>query len=62
MITKLDQEINAILTGLEITGGTPEEAAARYAKDYAVFNKVIEEAVIRLARRHAKCRLHGEES
>jgi tripartite-type tricarboxylate transporter receptor subunit TctC len=57
VIAKLNQEINAILklpdvkarglsTGLEITGGTPEEAAARYAKDYAVFGKVIESAGI----------------
>ena len=57
VIAKLNQEINAILklpdvkargvsTGLEITGGTPEDAAARYAKDYEVFGKVIKEAGI----------------
>ena len=57
VIAKLNQEINAILklpdvkargvsTGLEITGGTPEEAAARYAMDYEVFGKVIKETGI----------------
>jgi tripartite-type tricarboxylate transporter receptor subunit TctC len=57
VIAKLNQEINAILkmpdvkergvsTGLEITGGTPEEAAARYAKDYEVFGAVIKAAGI----------------
>ena len=57
VIAKLNQEINAILklpdvkargvsTGLEITGGTPEDAAARYAMDYEVFGKVIKETGI----------------
>jgi tripartite-type tricarboxylate transporter receptor subunit TctC len=57
VIAKLNQEINRILklpdvkahgasTGLEITGGTPEDAAARYAKDYEVFGKVIKDAGI----------------
>jgi tripartite-type tricarboxylate transporter receptor subunit TctC len=57
VIAKLNHEINAILmspdvrargesTGLEITGGTPEDAAARYAEDYEVFGKVIKEAGI----------------
>jgi tripartite-type tricarboxylate transporter receptor subunit TctC len=57
VIAKLNQEINTILklpdvkargvsTGLEITGGTPEDATARYAKDYEVFGKVIKEAGI----------------
>lgn len=55
VIARLNQEINAILklpdikargvvTGLEITGGTPEGAAARYAMDYEIFGKVIKEA------------------
>jgi tripartite-type tricarboxylate transporter receptor subunit TctC len=57
VIAKLNQEINAILklpdvrargvsTGLEITGGAPEDAAARYARDYEVFGKIIKEAGI----------------
>jgi tripartite-type tricarboxylate transporter receptor subunit TctC len=57
VIATLNQEINAILkltdvkargvsTGLEVTGGTAEDAAARYVKDYEVFGKVIEEAGI----------------
>ena len=57
VIAKLNQEINAVLklpdvkargisTGLEITGGAPEDAAARYATDYEVFGKVIKEAGI----------------
>jgi tripartite-type tricarboxylate transporter receptor subunit TctC len=57
LITKLNQEINTILklpdvkalgvsTGLEITGGTPEEAAARYTRDYEVFGQIIKEAGI----------------
>jgi tripartite-type tricarboxylate transporter receptor subunit TctC len=57
VIGKLNREINAILklpavkargvsTGLEITGGTAQEAAARYAKDYEVFGKVIKQAGI----------------
>ena len=33
-------------TGLELVGGTPEEAAARYARDYEVFGKVIRQAGI----------------
>ena len=55
VISRLNEEINAILklpdvkasgvsTGLEITGGTAEDAAARYAEDYEVFGKVIKEA------------------
>jgi tripartite-type tricarboxylate transporter receptor subunit TctC len=57
VVAKLNQEINAILklpdvrergesTGLELTGGTPQQAAARYARDYEVFGKVIREAGI----------------
>ena len=57
VIAKLNQEINAILklpdvkargvsTGLEITGGSAEDAASRYAMDYEVFGKVIKEAGI----------------
>ena len=57
VITKLNQDINAILklpdvqergvsTGLELTGGMPQEAAARYARDYEIFGKVIREAGI----------------
>jgi tripartite-type tricarboxylate transporter receptor subunit TctC len=57
VISKLNQDINAILklpdveergvsTGLELTGGTPQEAAARYARDYEIFGKVIREAGI----------------
>ena len=57
VVSKLNQEINAILklpevrergetTGLELTGGTPQQAAARYARDYEVFGKVIREAGI----------------
>jgi tripartite-type tricarboxylate transporter receptor subunit TctC len=55
VIAKLNLEINAILklpdvkahgasTGLEITGGTPEDAAARYAMDYEVIGRIIKES------------------
>ncbi len=57
IINKLNTEINAILklpdvqkrgveTGLDITGGTQQEAVALYKKDYDVFSKVIEKAGI----------------
>ena len=57
VIAKLSEEINAILklpevkkrgveTGLEVTGGTPQEAAARYTHENEVFGKVIKDANI----------------